>query len=178
MKRTLISLIVVTLVVGLTTIAFLGWSGSREAAREADDVSSEAADKQPSEPQRDESNDTAPGTDGPVAYTSANGVVLRLDDPVQGVALSSPLTIRGQVPGTWSFEASFPVELRAADGSLLAQEPAQLQGDWMTEDYVPFEVVLTFDAPDQKTGTIVLRKDNPSGLSEHEDSVVVPVRFE
>ncbi|MEK7614829.1 MAG: Gmad2 immunoglobulin-like domain-containing protein, partial [Patescibacteria group bacterium] len=78
----------------------------------------------------------------------------------------------------WYFEASFPVELQDKNGNVIAQGPAQAQGDWMTDAYVPFEATLTFTKPaDGETGTLILRKDNPSGLPEHDDFVKIPVKF-
>jgi len=36
---------------------------------------------------------------------------------------------------------------------------------------------ITFENPETATGTLVLEKDNPSGLPEHADELRVPVRF-
>lgn len=97
--------------------------------------------------------------------------------PQPDAVVTSPLTVTGQARGTWFFEASFPVKLLDADGNVLAQAPAQAQGDWMTTNFVPFTVTLPFTPPAAKTGTLVLQKDNPSGLPEHEGSVEIPVKF-
>jgi len=103
---------------------------------------------------------------------------IRVTSPSSEAVVSSPLTVSGEARGTWYFEASFPVKLFDADGNQLAVVPAQAQGDWMTEDYVPFSAVLTFDAPATATGTLVFQKDNPSGLPENDDEVRIPVRFD
>jgi hypothetical protein len=47
----------------------------------------------------------------------------------------------------------------------------------MTEKFVSYKATLEFSAPATDTGTLVLEKDNPSGLPEHDDSLVVPVKF-
>jgi len=47
----------------------------------------------------------------------------------------------------------------------------------MTENFVPFAVSLAFDQPTTATGTLVLQKDNPSGLPENADEITIPVRF-
>jgi hypothetical protein len=91
--------------------------------------------------------------------------------------ISSPLVIRGQARGYWFFEASFPIKLFDANGELLSVAIAQADGDWMTEDFVPFEVELSFNLPTTKTGIIVLEKDNPSGLPEHADELRIPIEF-
>ena len=99
-------------------------------------------------------------------------------DPLPNQKVTSPLTVSGEARGNWYFEASFPVKLLDANGSILAQEPAQAQGEWMTTEYVPFEVTLTFPKPSTSTGTLVLEKDNPSGLPEHANELRIPVSFE
>lgn len=111
-------------------------------------------------------------------FTSKKGVVLRLYDWVDNKELSSPITIKGEVPGNWSFEASFPVVVTNWDGLIIAEKPAQLEGDWMTENFVPFSVDLTFETPTvYKNGSLILRKDNPSGLPENDDAVEIPINF-
>jgi hypothetical protein len=108
--------------------------------------------------------------------------VLRNISVHPGESVSSPLTITGEARGTWYFEASFPVELSNWDGTIIAQTPAHAQGDWMSGDYVPFSVTLTFTTPTPgdptvNRGTLILRKDNPSGLPQNEDALEIPVVF-
>lgn len=48
----------------------------------------------------------------------------------------------------------------------------------MTNNYVPFTAKLTFEAPEGGgAGTLILRKDNPSGLPENDDEIEIPVTF-
>ena len=98
--------------------------------------------------------------------------------PLENEVVSSPLTVSGRARGVWYFEASFPIEMYDANGTLLGIEPAQAQGEWMTENWVEFETVLEFDDPTTETGTLVLKKDNPSGLPEYDKKLEIPVRFE
>jgi hypothetical protein len=51
---------------------------------------------------------------------------------------------------------------------------------WVTEDFVPFEKEFEFDISEAASnkGTLILHKDNPSGLPEYDDQLVVPVGFE
>jgi len=102
---------------------------------------------------------------------------IRLVGPQADETVSSPLVVTGAARGYWYFEGSFPVALVDADGRLLARAPAQAQGEWMTDEFVPFLVSLAFDGPVTPTGTLILNKDNPSGLPEHAAEIRVPVRF-
>jgi len=104
--------------------------------------------------------------------------LIRLMSPHLGGIVPSPLTIGGEARGNWFFEASFPVEILDSNGKQIAIAPAQAQGDWMTENFVPFRATLVFKTvPTTATGTLVLHKDNPSGLPEHDDELVMPIRF-
>ncbi len=61
---------------------------------------------------------------------------------------------------------------------MLGQGIATAQGDWMTTDFVPFKATINYTADPQiigDAGTLVLKKDNPSGLHENDDSLSVPV---
>lgn len=102
---------------------------------------------------------------------------IQVSAPLPGALVQSPLKVTGQARGTWYFEASFPVKLVDANGQELAAVPAQAQGDWMTQDFVPFEAKLNFTAPPSATGFLILEKDNPSGLPQNADSISIPVRF-
>ncbi len=103
---------------------------------------------------------------------------VRLRTPVANAVVTSPLVVSGEALGRWYFEASFPVRLLDADGKQIAVAPAQAQSDWMVDGYVPFTTTLTFAVTKSGTGTLVLEKDNPSGLPEYADAIRVPVRFE
>jgi hypothetical protein len=125
---------------------------------------------------------TAPTTGEPQATTTpdirptlAGRVVV--ESVKNGDKVSSPLTVTGTARG-WYFEASFPVELRNASGTIIAQGPATAQGDWMVDAFVPFSITLTFPAQaTSSTGTLILRNDNPSGLPENDESLSIPVVF-
>lgn len=103
--------------------------------------------------------------------------LIHVTSPIPNARVTSPLVVKGEARGTWYFEASFPVRLLDGNSKELAVVSAQAQGDWMTEDFVPFEVTLTFSKPETDTGTLVLERDNPSGLPEHDKKVSIPVRF-
>ncbi len=112
-------------------------------------------------------------------YKSAKGVTITIDNWADNRLVSSPLTITGAVPGSWSFEGSFPIDLLFEGDIGLPGATAQLKGDWMTDEMVPFTASLVFD--DQLIGEevlIILRKDNPSGLPENDDSLRLKVRVE
>lgn len=98
--------------------------------------------------------------------------------PASGAYIADPTTVKGFARGYWFFEASFPVEIRDAAGVLLAVGPAQAEGDWMTQNYVAFSATLAWSArPSTATGTIIFRRDNPSGLPENDANIVLPISF-
>ena len=103
--------------------------------------------------------------------------LIELRTPLPKAILQSPLTLEGRARGPWFFEASFPVYLIDADGDTIAVIPAQAEGEWMTQAFVPFKATLTFTVPASQTGSLILAKDNPSGLPEPAAELRVPIRF-
>lgn len=103
--------------------------------------------------------------------------LITIDNPRPNQEIASPLVVDGRARGYWFFEASFPVKLYDTNNNLLAWGIAQAKSDWMTEDFVPFEAELIFSPASTVRGTLVLQKDNPSGLPENDDELIVPVYF-
>jgi hypothetical protein len=64
--------------------------------------------------------------------------------PIADETVTSPLIIEGEARGFWFFEASLPIKLYTADDELLVSHYGEAQGDWMTEDFVPFKSTLVF----------------------------------
>ena len=103
--------------------------------------------------------------------------LIQVEVPWANEAISSPLVIKGKARGSWFFEGVFPVKLYDGNGQLLVATTAQATKDWLSEDFVPFEAELKFLLPETERGTLVLEKDNPSGLAENADELRVPVLF-
>jgi len=103
--------------------------------------------------------------------------LIKIDNPRPNQIIESPLFVKGEARGNWYFEASFPAKLFDDNGFLLGITPAQALGNWMTEDFVPFNVILPFAVPSTSKGRLILEKDNPSGLPEHADELRIPVYF-
>lgn len=109
---------------------------------------------------------------------------IRLATPLPNQTINSPLVIKGQAKGSWFFEASFPVVLTDWDGRIIAQGVAQANpptgGDWLTTEFVPFEAKLVFTVDKNaysNKGSLILKKDNPSGLPQNDDSREIPIVF-
>lgn len=101
-----------------------------------------------------------------------------IESPEKDSEISSPLIVTGLAKGNWFFEASFPMILTDWDGKIIAQSHVTAQSDWMTTDYVRFSGALTFTKPVYNShGFLILRKDNPSGLPQNDDSLEIPVLF-
>ncbi len=109
--------------------------------------------------------------------TSSVSDSVKIESPKENAVVSSPLKITGSAKGTWYFEASFPVEIYDANWQKLGQSYAQAQGEWMTENFVPFISTITFNNPSTTTGWLVFKKDNPSGLPENDARYEFAVRF-
>ncbi len=116
----------------------------------------------------------------PCPEPSPESDLIRVTSPASQSVITSPVTITGMARGTWFFEGSFPISLVNWDGLIIGEGVATAQGEWMTEDFVPFSASIAYTIDPQtpyNRGAIILRKDNPSGLPEHDDSMEVPVMF-
>ncbi|UCG10991.1 MAG: Gmad2 immunoglobulin-like domain-containing protein [Deltaproteobacteria bacterium] len=99
-----------------------------------------------------------------------------VDAPTPGALVTSPLRVSGKARGTWFFEGDFPLVLTDTKGKIIAKGFVTAKGEWMTEKFVPFEGTLEFKKPRSgDRGTLTFKKDNPTGLSEHDDAVEIPV---
>ena len=108
-----------------------------------------------------------------------------VEKPKLDELVESPLLINGRARGYWYFEASFPIRIFDDNGIELGVAVAQAGGDpadsgagWMTEDFVPFAAILEFKKPSTERGVLVLQKDNPSGLPEHDAELRIPIGFD
>jgi len=101
-----------------------------------------------------------------------------LDSPLPGAIVDSPLKIQGHARGNWFFEGDFPVVLTDSQGAVIAERFATAKGNWMTEKFVRFEGIIEFNKPRiGDSGTLILKKDNPTGLPQHDDALEIPVFF-
>lgn len=117
---------------------------------------------------------TPPNSSTEITGTGTTDIFV--DSIIPNQVIQSPIAITGKAKGYY-FEASFPVELQDSTGKILFQGPAQAQSDWMTSEFVPFKITISFTKPTTSTGTLIFRKDNPSGLPEYDRAFIVPVQF-
>lgn len=136
-----------------------------------------------------ESEDTDKVTQ--TTYTSDKGVELIVTSPEPNAVITSPLTVTGEAPGFWFFEATFPIIVVNWDGLIIGEGYAQAQDDpdttvgagWMTEQMVSFVGTVEFYEPLAEEGRqaivggLILQRSNPSGLSENDDAIEFSIRF-
>ncbi|MGM0934556.1 MAG: Gmad2 immunoglobulin-like domain-containing protein [Bacteroidota bacterium] len=104
--------------------------------------------------------------------------LIRLDKPVEGKTIDSPLQIKGKARGNWFFEATAPVEL--LDGNFQSLGTSYIEvvnADWMTEDFVDFQGSIDFKKPGTGNGYLLLKKNNASGKPELDQILRIPVKF-
>ena len=105
--------------------------------------------------------------------------IIRVETPRPNTVVGRSFELKGEARGNWYFEASFPVEVRDAGGNTLLSTFIMTENEWMTTEFVSFAKMITLEKiPETKTGTLILHKDNPSGLPENDDELVIPIKFE
>lgn len=99
---------------------------------------------------------------------------ISLDQPSSGAAVSSPISLSGTARGPWFFEANAPVAVLSDIGEVVGSSFITAEGEWMSESFVPFSGEVTVSS---YTGpaTLVLSKQNASGLPERAASLQIPI---
>ncbi len=102
--------------------------------------------------------------------------IIVVSSPISNAEVSSPLIVAGRARGSWFFEASFPIILLDQYGNVIAESHAAAQDIWQTNDFVKFIGNIQYNNYIKGTkGTLLLKKDNPSGLPENDASIRIPV---
>lgn len=118
--------------------------------------------------------------------TKGDTDIIKVFSPEGNESITSPLIVEGKARGIWFFEGDFPVVLADWDGKIIVETYAMAQGEWMTEEYVPFRAEIDFESPVfpgadaehfSRRGYLILQKNNPSDLREYDDSLEIPIRF-
>ncbi len=91
--------------------------------------------------------------------------------------VSSPLLITGEAR-LWYFEGVFPIKLIDGNGRIIVSGQAEADGEWTTDEWVPFTAELNFSTQlSGSKGRLIFLADNPSDLPENDDSFSIPVSF-
>lgn len=113
-----------------------------------------------------------------ITYTNASSSLIAVELPFPGAVVGKNFTVIGKARGIWFFEASFPIEVLDKNGKTLAKGIAQAQGEWMTQDFVPYKTEIKIPESYIGPATLVMKKDNPSGLPEKDASISFPITVE
>lgn len=111
-------------------------------------------------------------------YTNASSDTIMVEAPPAQAVVGKSFSVIGHARGTWFFEGSFPVQVVDQNGDVIGTAIATSTEDWMTTEMIPFRADLTVPASYIGPATIVLHKDNPSGLPEHDASLAYPITVE
>ena len=141
-------------------------------------------DETKGEDQDNSENETLSGVDSSIqqekeGVLSGREIVgddIRINSLGIGDVIKSPIKITGSAKG-WYFEGSFKVQIIGENDEMLFDGLAQAQGDWMQDDYVPFEIELNFDNKGLEKGKMVFKKSNPSGLEENSKELSFLILF-
>lgn len=114
-----------------------------------------------------------PGTEteeDPASGAETDNLIV-VTSPHSGERVGNPIELKGMARGYWFFEASAPVVVTNWNGLIIGEGIITADGEWMTEDMVPFTGTLSYVIPENNysaTGTLIFMRDNPSGLPEND----------
>ncbi len=95
--------------------------------------------------------------------------------PRPNATVGQSFTVTGSAPGNWYFEAVFPIQVRDPDDNLIATGQGRAQSDWMVTSQVAFKSTITLSKKYSGPASLILLRDNPSGLPENADLVTIPI---
>ena len=105
--------------------------------------------------------------------------LIHVSSPTASSSVGGIITVKGEARGAWYFEGSFPLKVLDQNRNSIGAGVAHAEGEWMTANFVPF--TASIDVTESKyhgSATLILLKDNPSGLPENDDSVSIPISIQ
>ncbi len=130
-----------------------------------------------STPEKPVTHEPVPSNPTPTAPQPLSARV-KLTSPQKNTSVGATFLAKGEAPGNWFFEATFPVQVRDKDGNVIGRTHANAQGDWMTTEQVAFTATVNIEGGYTGPATLVLMRDNPSGLPENDDAVEIPITIQ
>jgi len=104
--------------------------------------------------------------------------LIRITFPASGEKVGGNINVTGIAKGVWYFEGEFPVDMVDLAGNRLADASALAEGEWMTEDFVPFSATLKYAVHDKMEAKLIIQRNNPSDLEKNHSSVEIPITLE
>lgn len=102
---------------------------------------------------------------------------ISITNPLANAEILSSLSIEGNAKGTWFFEAVAFVKVVDEKGTELGSGNIQAMGDWMTENFVPFKGLISFEKTSSEKGFLIFEKSNPSGMKANSEEFKLPIKF-
>lgn len=103
---------------------------------------------------------------------------ITITNPLPNDTIGGHVTVSGFISGTWFFEGDTFAEIADSNGTVIGGGLLRALDNWMTADVIAFEgKVILNSIPQTTSGTIIIYKDNPSGESQFDDSVTIPITF-
>ncbi|MDB5204870.1 MAG: hypothetical protein JWP09_898 [Candidatus Taylorbacteria bacterium] len=99
-----------------------------------------------------------------------------ISNPQPNLVITNPLTIKGNILGTWFFEGEIVSKIIDTNGVVLGQGPLVATQDWMTVKNVSFSGVIPFVVSSEKAGFLVIEAQNQD-KAEDSSAFKIPIRF-
>ena len=111
-------------------------------------------------------------------YRGTNAVLLGDRVITQNLKIRSGVIVANYFDRSPQEPMAVPVVLKDSGEKVIAKGYATAKDEWRTNSFVPFDLEITFNVPTSgNRGTLILKKDNPTDLPEHDDELEVAVYF-
>lgn len=88
------------------------------------------------------------------------------------------VSYRGIIKGGYFFEGNILINILDSNKKAVVKSNAVAKTDWMTVEPVEFEGNIDFSKAPKGVAYVEIHNDNPSGLAEHDKSILIPVIVE
>lgn len=102
---------------------------------------------------------------------------IKVESPLSGEKITSPLRVTGKARGSWFFEGIFAGVLLDGNRKTVGVGIMKAEGDWMTENFVKFSGEIPYSGQGTENGILLLRSDNPSGQPANQKEIKIPIKF-
>ena len=113
-----------------------------------------------------------------VTYENANADDITIELPFPGATVGHTFSVFGAARGRWFTNGSFPVVVLSPAGDVVGGSGAATNppgGDWMTDEFVNYKTTIVLPDTFKGPATLVLKKDNLSGLARNDGSISIQI---
>jgi hypothetical protein len=114
-------------------------------------------------------------TVSPIAPDAPLSSVVVVTSPLPHATVDVSFVVEGRAPVGWFSESVFPIQVRDENNNVIARATAHGPTAWKKSTALSWSATVTVLGPYTGPATLILLRNNPSGLPENDDAVTIPI---